>query len=290
MRDGSTRGGPAAAPGRSRVVEAHTVTPAGRQRRQDRLAIEEPMGIRVVAERDGRSEPFSVAVTMRTPGEDRELALGFLFSEGVIDDYGSVARLRECEAPTSESGSVVEVYLRPGVEFDAERFRRNVYTSSSCGICGRAAIDQVRMSCDAVESPGFRITKETLWSLPDLLRRRQAIFDDTGGLHAAGLFDGSGALIALREDVGRHNAVDKVVGYLLAHGGLPAVDRVLMVSGRASFELVQKAALAGIPILAAVGAPSSLAVELGDELGMTIIGFLRGERCNIYCGERRVQA
>lgn len=282
--------GDASAPGSSRAVEAHTLTPAGRQRRKERLAVEEPMGIRIVAERAGKPERFSVAVTMRTPGDDRELALGFLFSEGVLTDYESVARVRECEAPLADPGSVVEVYLRPGLDFDAERFRRNVYTSSSCGICGRAAIDQVRMLCDPVKSPGFTITKEILWSLPDLLRQRQAIFDDTGGLHAAGLFDATGGLVALREDVGRHNAVDKVVGHLLAAGDLPAADRVLMVSGRASFELVQKAALAGIPVLAAVGAPSSLAVELGEELGMTVIGFLRGERCNIYCGEERIEA
>jgi FdhD protein len=248
------------------------------------------MGIRIVAERAGKPEHFNVAVTMRTPGDDRELALGFLHSEGVLADYESVARIRECEAPTSDPGAVVEVYLRPGLDFDAERFRRNVYTSSSCGICGRAAIEQVRMLCAAVESPGLSVAKETLWSLPVLLRQRQAVFDDTGGLHAAGLFDAAGGLVVLREDVGRHNAVDKVVGYLLANGGLPASDRVLMVSGRASFELVQKAALAGIPVLAAVGAPSSLAVELGEELGMTIIGFLRGERCNIYCGEERIEA
>jgi len=276
------------APGSSRAVEAQTLTADGRQARRDVLAVEEPLGIRVVAEEGGRSRSHSVAVTMRTPGEDRELALGFLFSEGVVSDLSAVARVRECEAPTVDPGSVVEVYLRPGVEFDAERFRRNVYTSSSCGICGRAAIDQVRMSCRSLAEDGLSIAPEVLWSLPVTLRRSQALFEETGGLHAAGLFDAEGELLAVREDVGRHNAVDKVVGGLFARGALPASDRLLMVSGRASFELVQKAALAGIPLLAAVGAPSSLAVDLGRELGMTIIGFLRESRCNIYCGAERV--
>ncbi|MDH3403970.1 MAG: formate dehydrogenase accessory sulfurtransferase FdhD [Acidobacteriota bacterium] len=282
--------GGAGSPGGTQAVEAETLTASGRERRRELLAVEEPLGIRVVAERGGRPERFDVAVTMRTPGADRELALGFLFTEGVVTAGDAVARVRECEAPTAQPGSVVEVYLRPGVDFDADRFRRNVYTSSSCGICGRAAIEQVRMLCPAVPGDGPRIARETLWTLPARLRAGQAVFADTGGLHAAGLFDAAGELLVLREDVGRHNAVDKVIGRLLADDALPAAGRLLMVSGRVSFELVQKAALAGIPVLAAVGAPSSLAVELGSDLGMTIIGFLRGERCNVYCGQGRVEA
>jgi FdhD protein len=269
-------------------VETEAVTAEARGRKRDVLAVEEPLGIRVVAEEGGASRRHNVAVTMRTPGDDRELALGFLFGEGVLTDGSAVVRVRECETPTVDPGSVVEVYLAPEVEFDAERFRRNVYTSSSCGICGRAAIEQVGMSCRP-SAPGVpTVVAETLWSLPARLRRSQALFAETGGLHAAGLFDVAGELLLVREDVGRHNAVDKVIGSLLGGGELPAAERLLLVSGRASFELVQKAALAGIPILAAVGAPSSLAVELGRELGMTIIGFLRDSRCNIYCGGERV--
>jgi len=282
----SEKGG--AVPGSSRQVTAQVVGASESGHRRDFLAVEEPLGIRVVAESQGRSARHDVAVTMRTPGEDRELALGFLFSEGVMSDYSAVARVRECEAPQAEEGSIVEVFLAPGTEFDAERFRRNVYTSSSCGICGRAAIEQVRMLCPPAAREGLAVSSETLWRLPHLLRAGQAVFADTGGIHAAGLFAADGELITVSEDVGRHNAVDKVVGRLLAAGQLPATDRILLVSGRASFELVQKAALAGIPFLAAVGAPSSLAVELGSDLGMTIVGFLRDERCNVYCGEERV--
>lgn len=281
---GATRG----TAGSSRQVSARTLGPGGVQRRRDALAVEEPLGIRVVVESEGRSVRHDVAVTMRTPGEDRDLALGFLFSEGVISTYSAVARIRECEAPAAQEGSVVEVFLAPGAEFDAERFRRNVYTSSSCGICGRAAIEQVRMLCRPADGQGPIAKRETLWELPGRLRAEQAVFAATGGLHAAGLFAADGELELLREDVGRHNAVDKVIGRLLAREQLPADDKILLVSGRASFELVQKAALAGIPFLAAVGAPSSLAVELAAELGMTVVGFLRGERCNVYCGEERV--
>ena len=281
-------GGDHAAAGSSRQVTARALAADVTTRRPDSLAVEEPLGIRVVVESRGRSERHDVAVTMRTPGQDRELALGFLFSEGVIAEAEAVARIRECEAPGAEEGSVVEAFLAPGVAFDSERFRRNVYTSSSCGICGRAAIEQVRMLCRPVAAEGPVVARETLWQLPETLREGQAVFATTGGLHAAGLFTPDGTLERLREDVGRHNAVDKVVGGLLAEGKLPASDQILLVSGRASFELVQKAALAGLPFLAAVGAPSSLAVELGAELGMTIVGFLRDERCNVYCGAGRI--
>jgi FdhD protein len=276
-------------PGGSRAVETETLTPSSRARRRDALAVEEPLGIRIVVEHRGKPVRHDVAVTMRTPGGDRELALGFLFSEGVVTDSGAVARVRVCEPPSGTPGSVVEVYLVPGTDFDAERFRRNVYTSSSCGICGRAAIEQVKMISQPLTPSDMVVDPTTLWRLPDQLREGQSLFEDTGGLHAAGLFDSTGELQVVREDVGRHNAVDKIVGLLFEGGGLPAAGSLLMVSGRVSFELVQKAALAGIPLLAAVGAPSSLAVELGEEMGMTIIGFLRDSRCNIYCGGWRVE-
>ncbi len=252
----------------------------------DRLAVEEPLAIRVVVEEEGRPVRHDLAITMRTPGEDEELALGFLVSEGVVRTAAQIARTTSCEA-AEPPGAVVEITLVPGTPFDADDFRRNVYTSSSCGICGRAAIERVQLDCEPV-ADGPVVPAEVLFALPARLRAAQAVFEETGGLHAAALFAADGTLIRLREDVGRHNAVDKLVGSLLREGRLPAEGSILMVSGRASFELVQKAALAGVPILAAVGAPSSLAVELGRTVGMTVVGFLREGRGNVYCGGERV--
>ncbi len=276
-----------APPGSTVVLQARTLERSQTEERSDLLAVEEPLGVRVVVEEAGRPQRHDLAVTMRTPGEDVELALGFLVSEGVLSRSEEVARVRECDAAVPP-GAVVEVYLAPGVDFDPQRFRRNVYTSSSCGICGRAAVERVRLECQPIATDGPKLAREMLWTLTARLREAQAVFDQTGGLHAAGLFDVDGRLRRAREDVGRHNAVDKVVGGLLREDALPSADSILLVSGRASFELVQKAALAGIPVLAAVGAPSSLAVELGLDLGMTVIGFLRDGRCNVYCGASRI--
>ncbi|MEO8475932.1 MAG: formate dehydrogenase accessory sulfurtransferase FdhD [Actinomycetota bacterium] len=254
-----------------------------RSERPDTLATEEPMEIRVGGP---RQEATQVAVTMRTPGGDYELAVGFLFTEGLIAP-GDVARVAYCDDLDDETQRFNVVTVTLGRPFDAARVRRNFYATSSCGICGKAALDDVAIHCDPV-GEGPQIAGSILIGLPDAIRAQQKVFDRTGGLHAAGLFTAEGELISLREDVGRHNAVDKVVGEQLLEGRLPLADRVLQVSGRASFEIVQKAAMAGISIVSAVSAPSSLAVEAGERFGMTIVGFVRDGRCNIYTGPARV--
>ncbi len=262
---------------------------AGRvERRSDLVAAEEPLEMRVSVEQEGRRVRHSVAVTMRTPGHDFELAAGFFFSEGIVASRQAIWSIVHCQE--GEEPNVVDVLLAPGVAFDPQRFSRNVYTTSSCGVCGKTSIDLVRTVCPARPVGRERIAREVLTGLPETLRQAQAVFSRTGGLHAAGLFDAAGKLLLRHEDVGRHNAVDKLIGRLLLDGELPASDRVLLVSGRASFELVQKALVAGIPMLAAVGAPSSLAVELAQELGLTLVGFLRGGRFNVYAGEERIAA
>jgi FdhD protein len=256
------------------------------ERRPDLLAAEEPLEMRVSVEAGGHRVQHAVAVTMRTPGHDFELAAGFFLSEGIVarrEAIWSIAYCQEADEP-----NVVEVRLGPGVAFDPGRFSRNVYTTSSCGICGKTSIDLVRGACPAPPVGRQRVPRDVLTALPATLRRAQPVFSRTGGLHAAGLFDPTGRLLLQREDVGRHNAVDKVIGRLLLDGSLPASDRLLLVSGRASFELVQKALAAGIPLLAAVGAPSSLAVDLARELGLTLVGFLRDQRFNVYAGEERI--
>jgi FdhD protein len=256
------------------------------ERRSDLLAAEEPLEMRVSVEQGGRRVHHSVAVTMRTPGHDFELAAGFFFSEGIVAGREAIWSIAYC--PSADEGNVVEVHLEPGAGFDPARFTRNVYTTSSCGVCGKTSIEMVRGICPAPPVGRARIAPDVLTGLPAALRRAQPVFSGTGGLHAAGLFDAAGRLLLLREDVGRHNALDKLIGSLLLEGALPASDRVLLVSGRASFELVQKALAAGIPVLAAVGAPSSLAVELASDLGLTLVGFLRNGRFNVYSGEERV--
>ncbi len=260
----------------------------------DLLAVEEPLEVRVVVEKAGRRNRHAIAVTMRTPGHDFELAAGFLHSEGALTERSAVAGIDYCRSGSAEEArNVVEVTLAPGVDFDPDRFSRNVYTSSSCGICGRGSLELVRAALPAppralTDEPRF--DAEMLLTLPRLLAQAQKTFAATGGLHAAALFDSAGGLELVREDVGRHNAVDKLVGALLLEDRLPAADGLLLVSGRASFELVQKAVLAGLPALAAVGAPSSLAVELARDHGLTLIGFLRDGRFNLYAGERRLDA
>ncbi len=254
--------------------------------REDVLAVEEPLEIRVGG--------LSFAVTMRTPGDDFDLVAGFLVSEGVIREAAELVSLRFC-AGEDEDGrqtfNVVEAQLRPGVP--VPETGRKVYTSSSCGICGTDSIEAVRKTLAFdLRRDLLRVPVDVLAGLPGRLREAQAVFDKTGGVHAAGLFRiggrGEPELLCLREDVGRHNAVDKVVGWALRQGGLPLSGTVLQVSGRASFELVQKAALAGIPVLAAVSAPSSLAVELAEETGLTLVGFSRGSSLNVYAGKDRI--
>ncbi|MEU5847155.1 formate dehydrogenase accessory sulfurtransferase FdhD [Saccharopolyspora shandongensis] len=256
-----------------------------RSQRPDTLTAEEPMEIRV----GGRP----LTVTMRTPGHDFDLAVGFLVSEGVIGSADDVTSIRYCAGATSDGGNtynVVDVALAPGVAPPDASLERNFYTTSSCGLCGKASLDAVRTTTTwPLGEDSLRIAPSTLAVLPDRLREAQRVFDSTGGLHAAGLFTADGRLTCLREDVGRHNAVDKVVGDALRAGRLPLRDSVLMVSGRASFELVQKAVMAGIPALAAVSAPSSLAVDLAAEAGLTLIGFLRGTSMNVYSGAERLR-
>ncbi|MBL1116377.1 formate dehydrogenase accessory sulfurtransferase FdhD [Streptomyces sp. 110] len=259
--------------------------------RPDTLVAEEPLEIRL------NGKPL--AITMRTPGDDFALAAGFLVSEGVLGRADELANIVYCAGATEDgynTYNVVDVTLAPGVPVPDITLERNVYTTSSCGLCGKASLDAVRTTArwplaDGLEDAGgsaVRIEPETLSVLPDRLRAAQRVFDRTGGLHAAALFSPNGELLDLREDVGRHNAVDKLVGRALQQGLLPLSGSVLMVSGRASFELAQKAVMAGIPVLAAVSAPSSLAVDLAAETGLTLVGFLRGTSMNVYAGEQRL--
>ncbi|MFE2444128.1 formate dehydrogenase accessory sulfurtransferase FdhD [Streptomyces melanosporofaciens] len=262
--------------------------------RPDTLVAEEPLEIRL------NGKPL--AITMRTPGDDFALAAGFLVSEGVLGRADELANIVYCAGATEDGSNtynVVDVTLAPGVPVPDITLERNVYTTSSCGLCGKASLDAVRTTArwpladglgDGADGGGspVRIEPETLSVLPDRLRAAQRVFDRTGGLHAAGLFTPDGELLDLREDVGRHNAVDKLVGRALQQGLLPLSGSVLMVSGRASFELAQKAVMAGIPVLAAVSAPSSLAVDLAAETGLTLVGFLRGTSMNVYAGEQRL--
>jgi FdhD protein len=271
----------------SRLVAPTNVVAVRGDRRlelPDQLAAEEPMEIRVGGPGD---EPTPVSVTMRTPGHDFELAVGFLHSEGVVVSGADVSSVRYCDAPRDEEQryNIVTVQLtRPAALVGVQR---RFSVTASCGICGTATLDQLRRRCAPLR-PGPSVAISTILALPDSLRRSQRLFDQTGGLHAAALSDPAGTLVTVREDVGRHNAVDKLVGRGLLDDDLPLDDRVLVVSGRASFEIVQKAALAGIPTLAAVSAPSSLAVATARDLGMTVVGFIRGRRANVYSHPERV--
>jgi FdhD protein len=264
---------------RTKIIE---VRDGRTRRRSDRLAGEEPMEIR--AGGPGK-EPAPVAVIMRTPGNDFELAVGFLFTEGLLDPT-SLTKVSYCDSlDTDQNYNVVTV--RTSVPFDAESLTRNFYTTSSCGICGKASLDDVEVRCAPMEG-GPEMTLDVIGELPDTLRSAQRVFDATGGLHAAALFTADGTLVAMREDVGRHNAVDKVIGHALLSGAPDFGRKIMMVSGRASFEIVQKAAVAGVPVLCAVSAPSSLAVSAADRLGLTLIGFLRDSGCNVYAHSERI--
>jgi FdhD protein len=263
-----------------RVVE---VDGSESRSRRDRLATEEPLEIR--ASGPGQ-ETVRVAVTMRTPGHDFELAAGFLFTEGLIEGRRSFSAIRYCnDVGTEQHLNVLTVDMRE--QFDAGRMQRNFFASSSCGVCGKASIDQLAVACSPI-ADGLVVGRELITSLPATLRAQQRVFESTGGLHATGLFSPTGELIVVREDVGRHNAMDKLIGNRLLEGESPLSSSIALVSGRASFELVQKAAVAGIPIMCAVSAPSTLAVETARRLGVTLVGFLRGERFNIYANAHRI--
>jgi FdhD protein len=270
------------------VLKIDLETSAEPRRRPDDLAAEEPLEIRVGRAGPGRRAPL--AVTMRTPGHDIDLAIGFLLTEGIIGAAGDVLTAQLCAGTdTPNTYNVVDVVLDAAVPPPVTDPSRNFYTTSSCGVCGKASIDAVRTrSRFAVADDPLVVGARVLAGLPDTLRAAQRTFDRTGGLHAAGLFDAAGRLLALREDVGRHNAVDKVIGWAVREGRLPLSGHLLLVSGRASFELTQKAWMAGVPLLASVSAPSTLAAELADEAGMTLVGFLRGQTMNVYTGAHRI--
>jgi FdhD protein len=255
--------------------------------RPDTLATEEPMEIRLLT----GGERQTVAITMRTPGADFELAAGFLYGEGIVESTDDIAKISYCvdsDLDAAQQYNIVNVELRGGREYDLRPLERHFYTSSACGVCGKASLEQLELRGCPVALPGPEISAETLYSLPEKLREAQGLFDATGGLHAAALFDEEGNLVALREDVGRHNATDKLVGWALLENRLPLSGHVVMVSGRSSFEILQKCLTAGVPFVCAISAPSSLAVDVAREFGMTLVGFLRERRFNVYAGQERV--
>ncbi len=272
-------------------VEVNVVSDGIVTRGRDVVTVEEPLEMRLVHGPAGQRVERSVAVTMRTPGDDVALVLGFLHGEGVLRTIDEVTAVDRGGAPDGDDGAanVVRVALAPTAVFDADALTRNVYTTSSCGVCGKASIDAVRVQIpDYAGRDSFAIDDRTLGALPERLRQEQEAFAHTGGLHASGTFDADGRIDAVAEDVGRHNALDKLLGGYLSRGTLPLTGHGLIFSGRASFELVQKAAMAGCPFVAAIGPPSSLAVELAAEQRMTLVGFLREHRFNIYTMPHRV--
>ena len=274
-------------PGNKTSATVWTIDQGRGRSRSDFLATEEPMEIRLVTQ----GIRSTVAVTMRTPGNDFELAAGFLFGEGVIGGREDVAQISYCVEPgvdAAQQYNIVNVTLRGDSVPDLARLERHFYTTSACGVCGKASLEALQMRDCAAIPTGPQVPVEVLHDLPGKLHQAQGVFQQTGGLHAAALFDRSGNLLALREDVGRHNALDKLVGWALMEGKLPLGECILLVSGRTSFEILQKSVVAGMPIVCAVSAPSSLAVDLAREFGITLIGFLRGERCNVYAHRERI--
>ncbi|MBN6056430.1 formate dehydrogenase accessory sulfurtransferase FdhD [Nonomuraea sp. RK-328] len=274
-------------PGPTARVRVRELTGGTARDRRDDLATEEPLEIRLTSIDGGRR---TVAITMRTPGHDFELAAGFLHAEGLVSP-GRIAAIGYCtdeDVPPEARYNTVTVRMRGPIP-DLPALERHFLTSSACGVCGSASLDTLRDRCRPMSSGDVELTPEVLYGLPDRLRAAQGVFGKTGGLHAAGLFTPEGEPLAVREDVGRHNAVDKLTGWAALAGRLPLDRHVLMVSGRASYEIMQKALAAGVPVVCAVSAPSSLAVDVAREFGMTLVGFLRGERCNVYSGHERVR-
>ncbi len=269
---------------RVRVVED------GRTRvRPDVLATEEPMEIRLISG-DARQ---TVAVTMRTPGTDFELAAGFLYGEGILSSPEDIKKISYCVDPdldAEQQYNIVSVELKGDRDYDLKPLERHFYTTSACGVCGKASLEQLELRGCPMIPPGPEVAAETIYALPERLREAQGLFEATGGLHAAALFDADGDLVAVKEDVGRHNATDKLVGWALLEGRLPLSDHIVMVSGRSSFEILQKCLAAGVPVVCAISAPSSLAVDVARQFNMTLIGFLRGNRFNLYAGFDRIRA
>ncbi len=258
--------------------------------KQDLVVREEPLEIRVGYGLETNREQATITVTMRTPGHDEQLCLGFLYNEGMIETRDQVMSAKYCSNVTLEDGgdNIMRVELKPDLKLKTADFTRNFYTNSSCGVCGKATIDHILDNCSVATDPGLAIKKATILGLPEKLKEIQDVFKHTGGLHACGLFDLEGNLSLHKEDVGRHNALDKLIGSLLLQESLPASDKILMLSGRISFELVQKAIRAGILVVVAVGAPSSLAIELADRFGISLIGFLKEHSFNIYTHTQRI--
>lgn len=253
----------------------------------DWLAAEEPLEIRLVFGDAANRKQQSISITMRTPGEDFELATGFLFTEGIIGHPHDIETIKHCNGLAQ---NVVKVELRHDVQVDIKKLERNFYTTSSCGVCGKSSIDAVRTVCRiaTAKKDTIQVDAELLYKLPSLLRQQQSVFKETGGLHGCALFTSTGQLVLSKEDVGRHNALDKLIGCALQQFTFPLDNFLLLLSGRASFELIQKAWMAGITVVAAVGAPSSLAVQMAEDFGITLIGFLRDKSFNIYCGSQRI--
>ena len=257
--------------------------------RKDVVAVEEPLEIRIEDRVNGSPRISTISVTMRTPGDDFLLAAGFLRGEGLIGSAQQISEISYCTGDEPQQYNIVVVRLKSGVEFDPGSLDRNFYMTSSCGVCGKASLEAVEIQgCTKLPDGDWDLQPAILCALPDTLRERQRLFDRTGGIHAAGLFTADGTLLDLREDVGRHNAVDKVVGQALLQGELPLTGRILAVSGRTSFEIMQKALAAEIAVVVAVGAPSSLAVDLANRFNLTLLGFTRGQGFNVYAGVHRL--
>lgn len=272
-------------PGALKVITVQKVTGTERQNFTDTLAVEEPLEINLVYGPLVDRIEKKVSVTMRTPGNDADLAVGFLFTEGIIPHFSDIQQVQHPKSSTGQPGeSVIEVTLAEGCQPRLLQAERNFYTTSSCGVCGKSSIDAVKTVnafCFSLK-PGLQLRLDVVYSLPGKLKNSQAHFSSTGGIHGCGLFDRGGNLLMLREDVGRHNALDKLIGAALTLNMLPLHNAILLLSGRASFELIQKAAMAGVQVVAAIGAPSSLAVELAREFDITLLGFLKNDRFNIY--------
>ncbi|MUG99289.1 formate dehydrogenase accessory sulfurtransferase FdhD [Scytonema sp. UIC 10036] len=274
-------------PSRSKTKATVWLIENGKVRsRSDQLATEEPLEIRLAFPRQ------TVAVTMRTPGADFELAAGFLYSEGVISCREDIQRISYCVdnlVDGEQRYNIVNITLREGLNPDLQPLQRHFYTTSACGVCGKASLEALHLRNYPPIPAGLTVTPDIIYTLPNKLRAAQSVFDATGGLHAAALFDTQGQLLTIHEDVGRHNALDKLIGSALLNGQLPLNDRIVMVSGRSSFEILQKSAAAGVPIVCSVSAPSSLAVSIAKEFGIALIGFLRGEKFNVYAGLEKIQ-
>jgi len=276
----------------STVTSANIIRigPNGKEQLPDLVANEEPLEIRLGIGLAGQREQLNLSVTMRTPGHDKELALGFLYTESIISNFKDVTSIEYCETvKPDEVGNVLRIELTSNIQINEDKLSRHFYTSSSCGVCGKSSIEAISVPVVSVKVDFAPIGAHLVCKLPNLLEEAQKVFEHTGGLHACGLFDKKGNLLKLREDVGRHNAVDKLIGALLIENTLPMIDSILMLSGRISFELVQKAARAGIQFIAAIGAPSSLAIQMAKKHQITMVGFLKNSSFNIYSGSERIE-